>query len=116
MPMLAPEMVRNSAILQCNNRCDQQAVMNSYTTHSKIHLQYSDSTQHNWWTSLSAVNPLHTNGVQEEQPSSCMHNLKQMLASNLTWKSSFFSDTTPFLSNKTYPLQDDQSPVGYDAM
>jgi len=43
MPMLAPEMVHNSRILQCNNRWDQQAVMNSYTTYSKIHLQYSDS-------------------------------------------------------------------------
>jgi hypothetical protein len=115
MPMLAPEMVHNSSILQCNNRWAQQPVMNSYTTYSKIHLQYSDSTQHNWWTSRSAVNPLHINGVQKEQPS-CMHNLKQMLASNLTWKSSFFRDTTPALSNKIYPLQDAQSPVGYDAM
>lgn len=83
MPILAPEMVHNSSILQCNDRRDQQPVMNSYTTYSKIHLQYSNSTQHNRWTSQSAVIPFHTNGVQEEQPS-CMHNLKQMLASDLT--------------------------------
>jgi hypothetical protein len=83
MPMLAPEMVHNSSILQYNNRREKQAVMNSCTTFSKIHLQYSNSIQHNRWISRSAVIPFRTNGVQKEQPS-CMHNLKQMLASDLT--------------------------------